>query len=78
MIIAVVIGIDLQAYSFIWLIFELDINNLGLDESYIDLNYSECEIIKLWINTLLFLFFVMASVGALVCGDYKECWLEDR
>ena len=78
MIIAVVIGIDLQAYSFIWLIFESDINNLGFDESYIGLNYSECEIIKLWINTLLFLFFVMASVGYLVCGDYKEYWLEDR
>lgn len=77
MIIAVVIGIALQAYSFIWLIFELDINNLGLGESYIGLNYSECEIIKLWINTLLFPFFVMASVGALVC-DCKEHWLEDR
>lgn len=76
-IIAVVLGIALQANSFIWSIFELDKINLGFDISYDGLNFSEYEIIEISINTLLFPFFVMVTVGALACA-YKEYWLEDR
>lgn len=76
-IIAVVLGIALQANSFIWSIFELDKINLGFDISYVGLNFSEYEFIEISINTLLFPFFVMVTVGALACA-YKEYWLEDR
>lgn len=51
---AVVLCIALQANSSI---FQLNITNLGLDESYISLKYSEYEIIKIWINTFMFSFF---------------------
>lgn len=76
-IIAVVLGIALQANSFIWSIFELDKINLGFDISYVGLNFSEYEFIEISINTLLFPFFVIVTVGALACA-YKEYWLEDR
>lgn len=75
-ILAVVIGIALQANSFIWSIFEIDKINIADDVSYIGLNFSKYELMEISINTLLFPFFVMVTVGAIACA-YKEYWLED-
>lgn len=76
-IISVVLVIAIQANSFIWSIFELDKIKLGHDLSYIGLNFSEYELMEISINTLLFPFFVMVTIGALACA-YKEYWLENN
>lgn len=75
-IIAVVIGIAIQANSFIWSVFELDGINRGYEQPYIGLQFSEYELMEISINALLFPFFVMVTVGALACA-YKEYWLEE-
>lgn len=74
-VVAVILEIILQANSFIWQILEIDgvkvkslliVHKVGLNDY---------EIMELAINTALFPFFVMVTVGALACV-FKEYWAE--
>lgn len=76
-IVAVVVGILLQANSFIWSILELTRTDINLKIPPNDLNLTSYKIMELSINTMLFPFFVMAAVGALACA-YKEYWNEKK
>lgn len=74
-IFAVVVGIILQANSFIWLVLELDKFEISFGVPNYETDFSSYELIELSINTVLFPFFVMVTIGALACA-YKEYWID--
>lgn len=74
-IFAVVIGIILQANSFIWSVLELDKFDIIYGVPDFEIDFNSYELIELSINTALFPFFVMVTIGALACA-YKEYWIE--
>lgn len=76
-IVAVVVGILLQANSFIWSILELTRVDINFKIPPNELNLTSYKVMELLINTMLFPFFVMAAVGALVCAC-KEYWKEKK
>lgn len=75
-ILAVLVGIVLQANSFILRAFNIN-GVIDLKFTAVKINISTYELTELEINKLLFPFFVMAAVGALACA-YKEYWLEEN
>lgn len=74
-IFAVIVGIILQANSFIWSVLELDEFDISFGVSNYKKDFRPYELIELSINTALFPFFVMVTIGALACA-YKEYWIE--
>lgn len=74
-ILAVIVGISLQANSFIWSEKELTLLKSNVCSTIREANLASYKINELAINKLLFPIFVMTAIGALACA-YKEYWLE--
>lgn len=74
-ILAVIVGISLQANSFIWSEKELTLLKSNVSSSIIEGELASYKVQELTINKVLFPLFVMTTIGALACA-YKEYWLE--
>ena len=74
-ILAVIVGISLQANSFIWPEKELTLLKSNVSSSIIEGELASYKVQELTINKVLFPLFVMTTIGALACA-YKEYWLE--
>ncbi|WP_019215011.1 hypothetical protein [Fenollaria massiliensis] len=74
-ILAVLVGISLQANSFIWSEKELALLKINVGSMTREENLALYKVNELAINKVLFPIFVMTAIGALSCA-YKEYWLE--
>lgn len=74
-ILAVIVGICLQANSFIWSEKELALLKSNVCSNIREAGLASYKINELAINKLLFPLFVMTAIGALACA-YKEYWLK--
>lgn len=74
-ILAVIVGIILQANSFIWSEKELALLKSNVCSIIREANLASYKVQELAINKVLFPLFVMTTIGALACA-YKEYWLE--
>lgn len=74
-ILAVLVGISLQANSFIWSEKELALLKINVGSMTREENLALYKVSELAINKLLFPIFVMTAIGALACA-YKEYWLK--
>ena len=74
-ILAVIVGISLQANSFIWSEKELALLKSNVTSSIREGELASYKVQELAINKVLFPLFVMTTIGALACA-YKEYWLE--
>lgn len=74
-ILAVIVGISLQANSFIWSEKELALLKSNVCSTIREASLASYKVQELAINKVLFPLFVMTTIGALACA-YKEYWLE--
>lgn len=74
-ILAVIVGIILQANSFIWSEKELVLLKNNDFSTIREANLASYKVNELAINKVLFPIFVMTAVGTLACA-YKEYWLK--
>lgn len=74
-IFAVIVGVILQANSFIWEVLALAKIDFNFNITSYGLDCNSYEFIELLIKLMLFPFFVMTTIGALACA-YKEYWKE--
>lgn len=74
-ILAVIVGIGLQANSFIWSEKELALLKSNVCSTIREASLASYKVQELAINKVLFPLFVMTTIGALACA-YKEYWLE--
>lgn len=74
-VLAVIVGIGLQANSFIWSEKELALLKSNVTSSIGEGELASYKVQELAINKVFFPLFVMTTIGALACA-YKEYWLE--
>lgn len=74
-VLAVIVGIGLQANSFIWSEKELALLKSNVTSSIREGELASYKVQELAINKVFFPLFVMTTIGALACA-YKEYWLE--